>query len=71
MSSERKNTFGQNSVVIGILNQNLMDIGKDYLTNYDMFSETNHKLNVALLLHQKLREKIFSRFGRADIFSWQ
>ncbi len=40
---------------------NLIDIGKDYLTNYYMFSETNRKLNVALMLHQNSREKIFSR----------
>ncbi len=43
-----------------------MDIGKDSLINYDMFSETSNKLNVALMLHQKSRESVFLRSERAE-----
>ncbi len=54
MSSERENSFGQNSVVLDILNQIWMDVGKGYLINYDMFSKSNHKFNVALMLHSDI-----------------
>ncbi len=47
---------------------NLVNIGNDSLKNYDIFSETNPKLHVALMLHQKSWEKYF-RAPSARIFS--
>ncbi len=38
-----------------------MDVGKGYLINYDMFSKSNHKFNVALMLHRISRDEVFPR----------
>ncbi len=49
-------------LLIDILKSNLMGVGKDYLINYDMFSKSYHKSNVALMLHQISEDEVFPRF---------